>query len=289
MKKRLLFLLFLTVFSFSGEGKGAEAPKRIVSLGPAITEELYLLGIEDRLVGCTVYCTKPVHAIAKEKVGTVIDVNVEKIASLRPDLVLATSLTNHNDVEMLKRLKIKVVVFPTAKNFSEICGHFLELGEITGREKEAAKIAKKAKNKVNLIERKAGSLSKPRVFVQTGARPLYTANKSSFVNDYIVRGGGINIASGSAGGFDYGIYSREQLIKENPDVILIVTMGIVGEQEKKVWEGYKVLNAAKNNRIHIIDSYKACSPTPLSFAGMLGEIAVLLHPELCVRKAKGDV
>lgn len=280
MKKYILLSLFLVTISFSflARAQDSEIPYRIVSLGPAITEEIYLLGIEDRLVGCTVYCQTPSQAKTKEKVGTVRDVNVEKIVNLRPDLVLTTSVTNHNDIEKLKRLKIKVVSFSTPKNFIEICNQFLELGKIVGKEKEAVDIVKRVTTKVNLIEAKVDNLLKPRVFVQTGAKPLYTANGGSFVHDYIVRAGGVNIAVGSYGGSDYGIYSREQVIKKNPDIILIVTMGIVGEQEKNIWEKFKGLNAVSKSRIYIIDSHRVCSPTPLSFAEMLAEIAALLHP-----------
>ena len=155
----------------------------------------------------------------------------------------------------------------------------MELGKIVGREKEAGGIMERAKNRVNLIDMRVKGLPKLKVFIQTGARPLYTANKGSFVHDYIIRAGGINIAADSPGGFDYGIYSREQVVKENPDVIIIVTMGIVGEQEKEIWQKFKTINAAKNNRIYIVDSHKACSPTPVSFAEMLEEIALLLHPK----------
>jgi iron complex transport system substrate-binding protein len=192
--------------------------------------------------------------------------------------VLTTLVTSNNDIEKLKRLKIKVVRFSTPKNFLEICNQFLELGKIVGKEKEAIDIIKRATTKVSLIETKVSDLPKVRVFVQTDAKPLYTANGGSFVHDYIVRAGGINIAAGSYGGSDYGIYSREQVVKKDPDVILIVTMGIVGEQEKNIWKKFRSINAVSDNGIYIIDSHRVCSPTPLSFAEMLGEIAALLHP-----------
>lgn len=278
MKKNILFWIFLLVIC--GEKEAISIPQRIISLGPAITEELYLLGAEGKLVGCTSYCQRPPEAKTKEKVGTVIEVNVEKIASLRPDLILATSLTDLKDIEKLKKLKIRVIRFPTAKNYHQICQHFLELGRIVGKEKEAQAIVERETDIVDSINAKIKTLPKPTVFVQTGARPLYTASKDSFVHDYITRAGGINIAANSKGGFDYGIYSREQVIKENPDVIIIVTMGITGKKEKHTWERFKVLNAVKNNRIYIVDSYRACSPTPVSFVEMLEEMARLLHPEI---------
>lgn len=276
--KILLSLILAVIFFIPAKAEAVNYPKRIISVGPAITEELYLLGIGDRLVGCTVYCQSPPGAKDKEKIGTVINVDVERIAVLKPDLVIATSLTDTKAVKKLEKLKIRVITFPTARNFSQICDRFLELGKTVGREKEAGDIASRAEARVNLINERVKGLPKPKVFVQTGARPLYTANRASFVHDYIVRAGGINIAAGSRGGFDYGIYSREDVVKQNADVILIVDMGIVGEREKEIWQKYKSLNAVKNNSIYIIDSHRSCSPTPVSFAEMLEEIADLLHP-----------
>jgi len=60
-----------------------EIPQRIVSLGPSITEELYLLGVDDKIVGTTIYCNHPPMAKKKEKVGTVIKVNLERILCLK--------------------------------------------------------------------------------------------------------------------------------------------------------------------------------------------------------------
>ena len=111
------------------------------------------------------------------------------------------------------------------------------------------------------------------MLVQIGAKPLWVATKDSFINDFIKLAGGINI--GPSG--ESGLYSREKVLEQNPDVIIVVTMGIVGEEEKKIWQKYKTLNAAKNNRIHIVDSYKVCSPTPVSFVEVLEEIVGLIH------------
>ena len=102
MKRKILsftcILIFLSNSYLIGYANQVY-PKRIISLGPSLTKELYLLGVEDRLIGCTVYA--PECAKDKEKVGTVIDINLEKIIKLKPDLVLATSLTNPKRVEKL--------------------------------------------------------------------------------------------------------------------------------------------------------------------------------------------
>lgn len=276
IKLRLPAIVFSSAFLVQASGfAGGDYPQRIISLSPAITEELYLLGEDERLVGCTVYCQRPDAAKKKEKIGTVVGVNVEKIVALQPDVVLATSLTSPKAKEKLKNLGIKVIEFPAAKNFSEICAHFLELGRIVGREKEAQDIVNTAKNKVDFLKLKLRGLPKPKVFIQVGAKPLVTVTRDSFVNDFIEFSAGINIAKG----IRYARYSREEVLEGNPDVILIADMGIDAQKEREVWKSYKALRAARDNRIYTIDSYWLCSPTPVSFIETLKKLAEILHPE----------
>jgi len=242
-------------------------------LGPYITEELYLLGATDKLVGCTIYCRIPPDAKNKEKVGTVMEINVEKIFILKPDLVIATALTNRKDIEKLKKLGIKVTIFSSPRNFNDICNQFLELGRIIGKYDLAQKIVKEAQEAVIDIRKKIKSLPRVKVFMQVGANPLFTITDNSFINDFIEFAGGINIAKKAKS----GLYSKEMVLKENPEVIIIATMGIIAEKEKKLWEKYKTIEAVRKNRIYIMDAYKLCSPTPVSFIETLNEMTNLLH------------
>jgi iron complex transport system substrate-binding protein len=279
MKKYIILpilLIIIFVFNTCSVAFCSTHPQRIISLGPSITEQLYLLEAQNRLVGCTVYCKRPEDAGSKEKVGTVIEVNIEKIVSLKPDLVLATSLTDPKAIQKLKNLGIRVITFPAPKSFSEICGHFVELGRIVGKEKEAEEIVYRAKKTVSSVKQKVKELPKPKVLVQVGAKPLWVAPKDSFVNDFIEIAGGINVGPSGKN----GLYSREEVLKRNPDVIIITTMGIVGKEEKKIWQKYKTISAVRNNRIYIVDSDKLCSPTPVSFVETLEEMVNILHPHI---------
>lgn len=64
-------------------------PRRIVSLAPNVTEILFALGLEERIVGVTRYCDYPAGALNKDKVGGLVDPGLEKISALKPDLILA--------------------------------------------------------------------------------------------------------------------------------------------------------------------------------------------------------
>jgi len=248
-------------------------PERIISLGPSITKGLYLLGVENKLIANTTYCISPPEAKKKEKIGTAVEVNIEKVFNLKPDLVLATSLTNLKAKEKLKNLGIRVITFPTPGDFGDMCKQFLELGRLVNKEKEAEKIVKNAEKKANSIKKKVENLHRPRVLVQVGTKPLFASTGCYFINDYIEFAGGMNIAKKAK----EGIYSREQVLKANPDVIIIATMGIVGEEEKEVWGKYKTLNAVKNDRIYILDTDELTSPTPVSFVKTLEEITHILY------------
>ncbi len=267
----VFFFLFLSnAFSFPSS---THPPHRIVSLVPTVTEELYLLGAGDKIVGVTVYCQRPPEAQTKEKVGTVIDVNIEKIIELRPDLVIASPLTDHKQIRKLWGLGLRVEIFDAPTDFQGLCESFLTLSRLVGKEQRAEEVLERTNKELEAVRKRIEGLAKRRVFVQIGANPLFTADRASFINDLIECSGGINIASDAK----TGIYSREEVIKRNPDTILIVTMGIVGEREKEVWLRYETIGAVKNRRIFSLDSYRVCSPTPVSFVRTVKELVRLFH------------
>ncbi|MFA4983946.1 MAG: helical backbone metal receptor [Candidatus Omnitrophota bacterium] len=278
LKKIFFVFLVLSVFYHPAGCRAGETgglAERIVSLGPSITEELYLLGAQDKIVGVTIHCRKPPQAQGKEKVATAVEINVERIVALKPDLVIATSITSPKSIKKLKELGIDVVVFRAAESFSELCGQFQETARLIGREGEAREILEKSRVKVETVKKSVTGLAKPGVIVQEGARPLWVATKDSFINDFIELAGGENLGPPGTN----GRYSREKIIGLKPDVIIITTMGMTGNDERDIWRKYPSIPAVKNNRIYIVDSDKFCSPTPVTFAKTLEETALLLHPK----------
>lgn len=263
-------ILNLLLFTFLLFGKTRE---RIISLAPSITEQLYLLNVGDRIVGNTTYCIHPPDARKKEKVGTILRIDVEKIIALNPDIIIATPLTPSVQLRILRRKGIEVVCFEEPKSFEEMCEQFLKIGELVGKKQIAKLLIKKIKGHVNSIKGKSKTLKKRTVFVQIGAKPLFTVPRHSYINDLIDFAGGVSISSTAVS----GLYSREKVIAKNPDVILIADMGIVGETEKKIWMKYKTINAVKNKRVYIIDSHELCNPTPTSFLKVLRKIFKILH------------
>ncbi|UCG35589.1 MAG: ABC transporter substrate-binding protein [Candidatus Omnitrophota bacterium] len=278
MKRYTIFLLcFVLVFNrvgFCADSK-AKPPNRIVSFGPLLTESLYLLGVDEKLVANTIYCTRPPAAKRKEKIGTMVDMNLEKVVVLQPDLVLATSLTPPRVIAQLKRLGVKVVSLDSPKTFDELCEKFIVVGGLVGKKEKAREMILAVKREVELLRKNASRGRRPKVFVQIGASPLFTSNKDSFINDFIEFAGGSNIAKYSRG----GIYSREAVLRQNPDVIIIATMGMVAEEEKEIWKSFRGLAAANNNSIYIVESDQVCSPTPFTFADTLRKFIKMIKGE----------
>jgi len=240
---------------------------------PNITEELYLLGVQGRIVGVTIYCQRPPEAQSKERVGAVVEVNVEKILSLRPDLVIASPLTDHKQIKKLRDLGVRIEIFRAPQDFEGLCAGFLQLARLVGREKEAQEIITRAEGELAIIKGKVRGLPRPTVFVQIGEKPLVAAGGDSFIDGFVSFAGGVNIARE----VKTSVYSREEVVKRNPDIILIAKMGIAGEREKAVWTQYTTIRAVQTDRIYTVDPYRFCSPTPLSFVDQVVELVRLFH------------
>ncbi len=252
-------------------------PEKLVSLGPIITDMIYLLDSEDKLAAVTSYCKLPGNSDAKQIIGTVMQMNVEKIISIEPDLVLANALTRQKQVDSLKKQGVKVLRLPTPNTFNDICKRLTDLGDLVGKREKARIVVDRARKEVHKIKLEAMTKKKRTVFIQIGLKPLKTSTKNTFIHEYIEFAGGINIASSS----NEGVYSREKVLEQNPDIIFIATMGSskkAGENEKKSWQRFKFLKAVKNNEVHILDPDVVCSPTPEQFSKGLMDFYRLIHP-----------
>ena len=133
----------------------------------------------------------------------------------------------------------------------------------------------RAEERVRAISHRVANRKNTRVFCQIGAHPLFAAVGDTLLNDLIEHANGTNVAKEAKIGF----YNREAVIRQDPDVIIIVTMGIAAENERLAWRKFKSIKAVRNGRVFVMDAYRTCSPTPLTFADALAEIAGILHPE----------
>jgi iron complex transport system substrate-binding protein len=286
---RLLFSLFFSwcffgaLASWAQPCPGPPFPARLVSLSPLLTENIFVLGAGDRLVGNTVYCQRPTAAQDKEKIGSVQELSIEKIVSLKPDLILASNLTSRQQIDKLRTIGLRVETFGQPASFADICAHFRRLGVMLGLEAQAESIIAQAQAKVEAVRDAVAQLPRRKVFLQVGANPLFSSVNTSFTHDFIELGGGINIA----GEQRLGAMKTEQVIALNPEVILIAVMGSedgIGAEEKNRWLRFPTINAAQNGQVYLLDPDLVCSPSPLTFAETLLTVARLIHPEVANRR-----
>jgi iron complex transport system substrate-binding protein len=260
-------------------------PKRIIPLAPSLTEILYYLELGDRVAGVTAFSYYPPEAKEKPGVGSYMNLNVERIISLSPDLVIATKDGNSKeDVELLREAGIQVYVV-NPRNVIEAVSTIEEIGNICGVSEKARQLVKGLKRRLDYIESVSGAGKRPLVFLQINLKPIMTVNKNTFHNDLIRLAGGVNMTADEP--ITYPRISIEEVIRKKPDIIIISSMERGGEFEKtrEEWMKWKSIPAVKNDRVYLIDSDLIDRPSQRIIDG-LEEMARLIHSEIDWNKAK---
>jgi len=257
----------------------AKPPARIVSLAPNITEILYALDIGHRVVGVTTYSDYPDEARQKPKVGSYVNLNIEKIVSLRPDLIIGTYGGNpKTTVLRLEALGLPVYVTRT-ETVDEMLTMIEDIGAITFTSDKAGALANTLRERIDGVTSKVRNAQHPLVFLEINAKPLITTGSGSFQHEIIRLAGGRNLAGDSPA--RYPQYSLEDVVKKGPDIILISTMDRSGlfEHYKAQWMRWENIPAVQNGRIYFIDSDLVDRASPRIVDG-LEEMARLIHPAL---------
>lgn len=251
----------------------AATPKRIISLVPAATKSIILLGGDNLLVGCTNFCEQP----TKRKVPVIasaIQVNMEKALVLKPDLVIVSSLINPETINSFKKMGVPVLEYTYAKSFNELCVQLQQIGNVIGKKTQADKLITDAKLRLKTVLTTVPKRNpKPKIFMEIGANPLFTVVPNTFMQDFINFAGCENIA----GDLKMGSITRETVVARNPDVIFVVLMGNISKDEKSTWLNYKNLKASKNKKVFLLDDNKMCSPTPGIFVDALADMIKLIY------------
>ena len=260
----------------------AGAPQRIVSLAPGITETLYALGLDSMIAGVTSYCNWPAGALRKPRIGGFTNPSIEKIVSLKPDLIIATVDGNRKEtVTQLERIGLPVYVINPSST-DRILEGILHIGEITHREDAAGRLVKQLRARLNRITAQTKNKNKPRVFFQIGLEPLITVGGGTLIHEAIERAGGLNIAGKDTA--RYPRYSAEGIMKGAPDIILFAPMAHDREfaAVKKFWREFQQIPAVQNNRIYPIDTDLISRASPRLFDA-IETMALLFHPDIKIR------
>jgi len=253
-------------------------PRRIVSLVPDITETLFALGLGDEIVGVTQFSDFPPAARKKPKVGPYIDINIEAVIDLKPDLILGSGAGNSRmQVKRLERLGLPVfVVYP--KDLDGILTAIHRIAGVVGKEGKGKTIVREMKQRIEWVSQRVAGRGKPKVFLQIGRDPIFTVSRGSFAHDLISLAGGDNIAKDAR--IPYPSFSLEEVILRAPEVIIVSSMYVRGNHSHWLdeWKKWTVLPAVRNNRLYPIDSDLIDRPSPRIVDG-LEEMVRMIHPE----------
>ncbi len=256
-----------------------ENPARVIALAPSITEIVYDLGQEKRLVGVTQYSTHPAAAEALPRVGSYVRLDLEKIIALEPDLCLAIKDGNPKHiVEKIVALGIPVYVIDP-QSLETIMDTITRIGTLLNAEKAAASLVSDLQGRIERVQSLVKETDyRPRVFFQIDAEPLVSAGSRTFIHELIELAGGINTAAGND---PYPRYSWEDILVLQPDIVLISSMagGLAPADLAMTWKQWQQLAAVVNDRIFVVDADLFDRPTSRLVDG-LEAIAGIIHPEL---------
>lgn len=253
-------------------------PHRVVSLAPSITESLFLLGLDDEVVGVTQHCNYPPQAKGKAVVGSYVQFSLEKVLSLRPDLVLAVRDGNPRaSVERLASLGVPVYVVDP-RTLEGLLETLRRLGEVLRRGQEAETIIRRMRSRLERLRDAVDGRPRPKVLLQVGIEPLVSVGKGTLQDHLIWMAGGENIAASLP--LQYPILSVERVLQAGPEVILVSSM--VGEtdagKELRRWKKWKEIPAVASGRVHLINGDLIDRPSPRILDG-LEEMVRYIHPE----------
>ncbi len=252
-------------------------PQRIVSLAPSITEILFAVNAEDKIIGVTDFCNYPAQTKKKVSVGGLINPNPERIIGLNPDLVISASGNKESIFNKLNSINIPVLILP-AESIKDIFYSIDVIGKIVGKEKQADIVVQKMTRDLNHVQEKISKTAgRPRVLFLVSNDPIMAVGKHTFANDLIEMAGGENITGNSL--TKYPLCGLEEIVAKKPEVIILSSMGSnkVTKESLLWWQKWPILPAIQNKRLYIIEADLIHRPSPRITEG-LKLIAGYLHP-----------
>jgi iron complex transport system substrate-binding protein len=255
----------------------AAPPQRIVSLVPSVTEMIFALGGDDRLVGRTDFCDYPPAARAKTSVGGMIGPSLEAIVALKPDLVIVTRSGNREETfKQILRQRIPVYQI-TAERIADVKDVARRLGALTGREAAVAPLIDTIDRRVAAVREAVKPYGRPRVLYVLWPDPLIVPGSRALVSELIGIAGGDSITAADAD--DYPRYSLEAAVAKGPEVIVLANHGSKsGPIAMDRWRRLTSLPAIKTGRIHSVDGNLMHRYGPRVLDG-LDQLARAIHPE----------
>ena len=277
----VLFVISATQTKIAGT-QPPRLPSRIISLIPAVTEMLFSIGAGPQVVGVSSFDRYPPEVAKLQRVGALLDPDVERILALHPDLVAIYA--SQSDLRaQLERAKIPTYVYSHA-GLSDITATLREIGNRVGHGREAADVATAIERRIAAVRRRVANRQRPTTLIvfdreTLTLRGIYASGGIGFIHDMVDAAGGANVFADVQ---QQAVQATTELIlARRPEVILELRGDPVAPdirvREVGVWHALGSLPAVRNNRVYFIDQQMTVVPGP-RVADAIELIAKTLHP-----------
>ena len=252
--------------------------QRIVSLAPSLTETVYALGVQERLVGDTDYCDYPPDAQKKTKVGGAINPSLEQVVALHPDLVLVTKGLNR--IETVNALdNLGVSSYATDPHtVQEIISSTERLAGVLGAPEAGAALGADLQRHLAELQQRLSGLPPRRVLFIVWSDPLISVGKGTFIADAMRLAGATSIVDSAQ---DWPHMSLEEVVRLQPEFLVFAASHSDSGQndfdvlaERPGWRG---LDAVRNRHFAVISD--AVNRTAPRIVSAIEDLARQLHPE----------
>jgi iron complex transport system substrate-binding protein len=242
-------------------------PSRIISLIPAVTEMLFAIGAGDRVVGVGSFDRFPPDVERIPRVGALLDPDLERILSLRPDLVIV--YRSQTDLQtQLSRAQVPIFIYAHA-GLADVTTTLRQLAERVGASERGQAVAGEIERRVTEVRRQAADRPHPKTLIVFGRdsfalRGIYASGGIGFVHDMVTAAGGQNVLADTKR--EAVQATTELIIARAPDVILELRADPIDaateSKELKTWGALSSVPAIRNGRVHIIADPRTVIPGP---------------------------
>jgi iron complex transport system substrate-binding protein len=259
-------------------------PQRIISLSPNTTEILYGVGAFSRVIAVSDYCEYPPEAKNLPRIGGWQNINLERVASFHPDLIVFAGAQAPFIKDRLDALGIRTLAVPS-RSLEDAFTAIDEIGRATGNEREARELSMRTHEQIEQVRSLVRGLPKRRVLcivdrVPGTLRDLYSASEGTFFVQLIDAAGGESIAPPAEGG--WGKITKEAVVALNPEIIIDMAQspqGKLGEDPQAVWRELSTVSAVREGRVYSLRETSVLHPS--QFVGDTARrFAELIHPEV---------
>jgi iron complex transport system substrate-binding protein len=277
-------IVTLLLYTFTaGAQQHQRQPQRIISIIPALTEMLFAIGAGPRVVAVGSYDDYPPEVKKLERVGALLDPNLERILALKPDLV--TVYGSQADLQrQLERAGVPVFLYRHA-GLADVSTTILELGARVGQAKEAEALTKSIQGHLDRIRQRVSGRPRPRTLIVFGRealalRGIYASGGYGFLNDMLAAAGGENVFADVKR--ESVQATSELILARRPEVIIELRVGEMtqGQQQKEIesWSRLSSVPAVQLKQVFFLTDARTVVPGPRVAEGT-ELIARALHPD----------